>query len=456
MGSSQNTKQVLILALRAIYLIYFHPLSHHPGPKLWAISRIPWAYHVLRGDLWHAMDHLHDIYGPVVRVAPDELTFISPQVWQDVYALSKTRPQLDKDPRAQLKPLIPGADSLFTAQGDDHRRIKGVFVGAFADKSLRDQTENIHETSTSFIQRLRHEMVKGGGVVDLHRILGYAAFDLGADFTRGESPKTLEKPNEHHEYIRNFFMHATVGTTKTCLDRYWPLGQLLLGWITWATAKQRKANAKDSWERMERRLAMETVRSDFITPVADKISETGTKGTMTKSEVLVNQLAVLVAHSQLTTIGLSTAAFLLARERIQFGRLAREVRETFSHESEITVTSTKSLVYLDAVLNEALRINHPTPSSMPRIVPPEGLVVAGHFIPAGNIVGLSLYNMHTRPENFYAPREFHPERFLDESHPYYDARFANDKMDAFKPFSVGPRGCLGNRQVFQQFLLERT
>lgn len=435
----------LASAGRSVYLLYFHPLSRYPGPKVWAISRLPWAYHVLRGDLWHAYDRFHDIYGPVVRVAPDELTFIAPETWQDVYALSKTRPQLDKDPRAQLKPLIPGADSLFTAVGDDHRRIKGVFVGAFADKSLRDQTENIHDTSTAFIQRLRHEKVKGQGVVDLHRILGYAAFDLGSDFTRGESPKTLEKPNEHHEFIHNFFMHATVGTTKTCLDRYWPLGEILLGWVGWATAKQRKANAKDSWARMERRLATEVSRSDFITPVADKISESGAKGTMTKAEVLVNQLAVLVAHSQLTTIGLATTAFLLARDKLQFDRLAHEVRSTFERESDITVTSTKTLVYLEAVIHEALRINHPTPSSMPRIVPKGGLEVAGHFVPEGNIVGLSLYNIHTRPENFYKPLEFHPERFLDKSHPYYDARFANDRMDAFKPFSMGPRGCLGNK-----------
>lgn len=57
----------------------------------------------------------------------------------------------------------------------------------------------------------------------------------------------------------------------------------------------------------------------------------------------------------------------------------------------------------------AMRIRHTTPSSMPRLVLKESLVVAGQSIPSGNVVGLSLYNIHSRPENFHKPRECHPE-----------------------------------------------
>ena len=36
---------------------------------------------------------LHEKYGEVVRIHPEELSFISPSAWQDIYA---SRPQLPK------------------------------------------------------------------------------------------------------------------------------------------------------------------------------------------------------------------------------------------------------------------------------------------------------------------------------------------------------------------------
>ncbi|KAF3768511.1 hypothetical protein M406DRAFT_71508, partial [Cryphonectria parasitica EP155] len=83
---------------------------------------------------------------------------------------------------------------------------------------------------------------------------------------------------------------------------------------------------------------------------------------------------------QLKIISVSTTALLLARERLQFEGLVHEMRSTFVLELDTTVTSTKGLVYLEAVINETLRINHHNPSSTPRSVP-GGLDVAGNLIP---------------------------------------------------------------------------
>jgi cytochrome P450 len=38
---------------------------------------------------------------------------------------------------------------------------------------------------------------------------------------------------------------------------------------------------------------------------------------------------------------------------------------------------------------------------------------------------------------------FVPERWLPTEHPFHDKRFGNDVQEAAKPFSLGPRGCLG-------------
>ena len=41
------------------------------------------------------------------------------------------------------------------------------------------------------------------------------------------------------------------------------------------------------------------------------------------------------------------------------------------------------------------------------------------------------------PTHFKNPREFHPERWLN------DAKYETDHLDAVEPFSYGPQNCLG-------------
>lgn len=48
-----------------------------------------------------------------------------------------------------------------------------------------------------------------------------------------------------------------------------------------------------------------------------------------------------------------------------------------------------------------------------------------------------MYASHHYDSNWVAPEEFVPERFLG------DERFAEDKKDALRPFSIGNRDCAG-------------
>lgn len=432
---------VCAVSVRLIYLAFFHPLSKYPGPKLWAISRIPWAYHVIKGDVWHSLDKFHDQYGPVVRIAPDELTYISPKVWKEIYT---TRPQLIKDPCSQTPPLN-GADSLFTAAGDDHRRIRGAFINAFSDKALREQSSIIEDYARQFIERLKTELIDNPPqIVNIQQIIGYAIFDIISDLTWGESPKALQSSSDH-DWIRRFFLHAQFSTVRNCLSRFSPLDKILHYFFLRITSKQRIANTKLSSERIDRRLAAGHSRSDFMTPIIGKISEDSRKG-ITKGEVLTNSVAVVIANSQLSTIAVTTATYLLLQYPHHFQRLAEEIRNAgFQDESDIKVASTQPLPYLNAVINEALRLHHPTPGSLPRIVPKHGMVIDGQFVPGETVVGVSLYNIHTRPENFYKPLEFHPERFLNKTDARYEPMFERDRLDAFQPFSTGARNCIGSK-----------
>lgn len=71
---------------RIVYALYISPLSAIPGPKINAISRVPYARHVLRGSTVDNVVALHEKYGEAVRLSPNEVSFISGETaWADIY-----------------------------------------------------------------------------------------------------------------------------------------------------------------------------------------------------------------------------------------------------------------------------------------------------------------------------------------------------------------------------------
>ena len=73
-----------------IYNVFFHPLAGKvPGPKLWAASRLPFVYCLLTGKLIHRQRELHEKYGEIVRIAPDEVSFANEQAWDDIYSFRR-------------------------------------------------------------------------------------------------------------------------------------------------------------------------------------------------------------------------------------------------------------------------------------------------------------------------------------------------------------------------------
>lgn len=49
--------------------------------------------------------------------------------------------------------------------------------------------------------------------------------------------------------------------------------------------------------------------------------------------------------------------------------------------------------------------------------------------------------------------QFKPQRFLPQTHPLYETRYANDNKAAFKPFSAGPRDCIGKNLAYAEMRL---
>lgn len=108
-----------------------------------------------------------------------------------------------------------------------------------------------------------------------------------------------------------------------------------------------------------------------------------------------------------------TWLFLVSNRRI-YQKITAELDEAFPDPtSPLDFNTLAELPYLNAVINEGLRLGTPL-SGLPRVVPPEGFFVEGSFIPGGTVTSVPNFTQQLDPRNFSPnPEAFIPERWLD-------------------------------------------
>jgi hypothetical protein len=81
-------------------------------------------YYLCAGRLPYKIAELHAKYGPVVRVAPTELSFNNEDAWWPIYAKQVNKPQLKKDPTLFVRPSSGIGGLLFEQSDVAHGRIR--------------------------------------------------------------------------------------------------------------------------------------------------------------------------------------------------------------------------------------------------------------------------------------------------------------------------------------------
>ena len=148
---SQLLQLFVYRLLRAVYNLTLHPLAKFPGPIYTAISRYPLVFVHFRGKQYQFVEHLHNYHGPIVRIAPDELTITDARAWNEIYA---RRPGLHKDPLS-LQPPLNNAHTLFTAEDATHTRLRRLIGKGFSEQALRAQSSTILEHVECLIAHLK-------------------------------------------------------------------------------------------------------------------------------------------------------------------------------------------------------------------------------------------------------------------------------------------------------------
>jgi len=81
------------------------------------------------------------------------------------------------------------------------------------------------------------------------------------------------------------------------------------------------------------------------------------------------------------TAGSSGTTYFLVKHPDKMVKLVEEIRGAFKSESEMTLQNVTKLQYLDACINEAMRLHPPGPQNFPRRIRPGGANICGYHIP---------------------------------------------------------------------------
>ncbi|KAK7943027.1 cytochrome P450 [Apiospora aurea] len=404
---------------KAVYNVYFHPLASYPGPFLARATRLYHAYYDIRGvSIWKVKDW-HEKYGPVVRIAPDELSYTDSRAWPAIYGFPARdgTGNFEKDPQWWNK-APSGILSIVDADEAGHRLMRRLQNPAFSDKALRSQERVIKGYIDLLIQKL-HGLASdpdAAADVDMVAWYSYTTFDIIGDLAFGE-PFHCLRDAVWHWWLDAVFDLFQDGVFMRAARRFsWPFPSLL-AWlfVPKKLVKNRMGQFMFTVERVNRRLQLQTDRPDFLSYILNAEGEKA----MSMEETYVCTQVLIVAGSETTATALTGATYLLLENPETMARLTAEIKNRFETEDEITIQSTAELPYLNAVVQESLR------------------VVCGQFVPGGYTVGVHQLAADRSSQNFVDPGSFIPDRWLG------DSRFDKDDKAACQPFSYGPRNCIG-------------
>ncbi|KAJ5398155.1 hypothetical protein N7509_006268, partial [Penicillium cosmopolitanum] len=414
---------ILLHTAFAVYNLFFHPLRKYPGPKLDAASQLVYVYYMVKGDSCKHLARLHEKYGEVVRVGPNEISYLTVSANKTIFGNKPTEETtFEKNPAVYIQGSGM-SDNLLFASTREHPRFKKLMAPAFSDQAIKEQEPTIQQLTSIMIDSLRHNRSgeayypNADGVANIGAWCNFLVFDILSALSFGKPVGCLELA-DYHEWTDVIF-----GTMKHA------------HFIT-PNVDSRKKISDPSERHMEnvRKYVRAREKADAVSH-ADFASYI-LKG-MSEDEMVDNINILATAGTETTATTLSSLFYYLTHNPNSYQKLVAEIRSTFTHEDEITFNAIGSLKYLKAVIQETFRIHPSVPVGFHRITPKAGGYIDGRWVPGGTWVSVALLAAYRSPRYWQRPEEFIPERWLG------DPEFASDNRQIWAPFSIGPRKCIG-------------
>lgn len=317
--------------------------------------------------------------------------------------------------REAFKALIPvdGDTALVVSDGPDHARRRKLVQPAFAIRRIESYLRVIADEATRCAARIRAQ-----AELDIHEEM--------KDTIRRIAIRTLfgdtlgDRSDEFGRQLQVAIDFANLPPYRQ-LHRDLPFS-------AYRKAK-RATQALDAivFDEIARRRAHPDNEDDLLTSLITSADEGGKLSDVEIRDQVVSLIAAgyetTAAHATWTIYVLLSHPEVLANVRAELDVLG---------DGPITHEALAGMRYLDATLNESLRLYGPAPISARYA--PDGFEFAGHRVPPRSLIVYSGYLSHRLPEYWDDPMTFEPKRWFDAEPP---------PAHVFVPFGGGYRRCIG-------------
>ncbi|KPI44659.1 Tryprostatin B 6-hydroxylase [Cyphellophora attinorum] len=353
-----------------------------------------------RADSAWFIDRLHKKYGEYVRIGPNLLSIADPDMVEPIHAPGT---RFTKGQWYDVaKPLTTVQQMREKHMHDRHR--KSAWDPAFTASSLRNYDPRILKHANKLMSHLRNT---SGQSVNATQWMSFFSFDVMGDLSFGKHFGLLEtgKPHLYMELVhtngRAFGVFGSCGwllhTVMALIPEEWtPMNKMLLY----------------SREAIKDRKAYEPALPDIMS-----------------SLLKVDRFMSSAKDEDLLLEGNK-----LRQELVENG-----IRDDDTFE----VSKVAKLPYLNAVIDEALRMHPPTPGGLHRKPPPEGVRLGDHYIPGEIQVLTPTHSIQHSIRAFVKPDEFIPERWTTQPELILNKQ-------AFFPFSMNSWGCIGKQLAYNE------
>ncbi|KAL5478590.1 hypothetical protein ACEPAI_2774 [Sanghuangporus weigelae] len=426
---------ILISSIVLYRISPLHPLAKYPGPLFLKVSKLVGMHYALNGKQYMHFKSLHDKYGPFVHVGPNELSAADIEAIPSVLGLNGMR----KGPLWEASASPGTTPSLVALRNVDlHNERRKLWNHGFTSASIKElqpAVENrVLELMEELSKRVSPSSAGKDNSLDLALWLSNFTYDFMGDMVFGGGLGLIQ--SNDGAGIRA----VTEGNLKA-------LG--ILGQIPWiaglvhklsAVPKEQRNFQEFAFQRYVMRKEQESTKRDLFHYITN---EEGLEKIKVSQDQSMNDIIIaVVAGADTTSTVLSGLFFYLLSDPPALDRLKEEVDSEFpvTEGDPFDAVKLARMPYLNAVINEALRLQPAVPTILQRspLEGSGGKFVAGRFVPESTAVYVPPYVLHRDPRYFSPfPDSFIPEQWIEDSNKFIT------NTSAFIPFSTGPANCVG-------------
>lgn len=274
------------------------------------------------------------------------------------------------------------------------------------------------------------------GAADVIKWFLFMATDVIGELSFGDSFRTLEI-GEHSEYTKDLAELGYLGAVRSAFPTFIGMAKYLPISYFRRPLRGTKNMIRYADESIARyRNLLDSDPTSVKWTLFTKVFQDQDKGEgLSPIELRSNASAYIVAGSDSTAVTLTYLIWCVCRDAKVKTALLAELRTL---PADFTIADLRDTSYLNAVIDETMRLYSGIQSALPRWVPESGDNIAGYWLPGGTTVCAQAYSMHRNPDVFPNPDVFDPSRWDMPT---------KEMKDSFMPFGGGARSkflCLFN------------